>query len=113
YPDVRILEYGGLAPVNPVDVTAAGIGTNAAGDSGLATTTHNNDLIFGANYVVTSTTSVGAGFTKRVITSPDGDIAEERVVATAGTYSATAPLTSAGPWVMQMVAFRGALVGPP
>ena len=113
YPDVRILEYSGLAPVNPVDVTAAGIGSNAASDSGLATTTNNNDLIFGANYVVTSTTSVGAGFTKRVITSPDGDIAEERIVATAGTYNATAPLTSAGPWVMQMVAFRGALVGPP
>jgi hypothetical protein len=112
-PDVRILEYGGLAQVNPVDVTAAAIGTNAASDSGLATTTHNNDLIFGANYVKTSTTSGGAGFTKRVITSPDGDIAEERIVATAGTYSATAPLTSAGPWVMQMVAFRGALVGPP
>src|SRR4029077_6395496 len=41
------------------------------------------------------------------------DIAEERVVATAGTYSATAPLTSAGPWVMQMVAFRGGGAGPP
>jgi hypothetical protein len=111
--DIRILEYTGIDQVNPVDVTAAAIGTNAASDSGVATTTHNNDLIFGANYVKTSTAGAGGGFTSRVITSPDGDIAEDRVVSAAGSYSASAPLTSAGPWVMQMVAFRGALTGPP
>ena len=113
YPDVQILEYSGLDTVNPVDVTAAAIGTNAASNSGGATTTNTNDLIFGANKVATSTASAGAGFTKRVITYPDGDIAEDRVVSTAGNYSASAPLTSPGPWVMQMVAFRGAAVGPP
>jgi len=111
--DIRILEYTGIDQVNPVDVTAAAIGTNAASDSGLATTTHGNDLIFGANYVKTSTVGAGGGFTSRVITSPDGDIAEDRVVSVAGSYSASAPLTSTGPWVMQMVAFRGALAGPP
>ena len=39
---------------------------------------------------------------------PDGDIAEDRVVTAVGSYSASAPLSSAGPWVMQMVAFRAA-----
>src|SRR4029077_2755554 len=33
YADIRILEYSGLAQVNPVDVTAAAIGTNAASNS--------------------------------------------------------------------------------
>ena len=45
--------------------------------------------------------------TQRLLTN-DGDIAEDRVVTAAGSYSASAPLSSAGPWVMQMVAFRAA-----
>jgi hypothetical protein len=52
------------------------------------------------------TGAAGSGFTSRIITSPDGDIAEDEVAAAAGSYSASATLTSAGPWVMQMVAFR-------
>jgi chitodextrinase len=115
FADVRILEYTGIDPVNPVDVIAAAIGTNATANSGAVTTTHANDLLFGANTVFTSTAEAGAGagFTSRVITAPDGDIAEDRVVSAAGSYSGSAPLTSPGPWVMQMVAFRGALTGPP
>ena len=41
-----------------------------------------------------------------MITSPDGDIAEDKMVNTSGSYSATASLGSWGPWIMQMVAFR-------
>jgi hypothetical protein len=41
-----------------------------------------------------------------VITSPDADIAEDRVVSMVGAYLATAPLGNAGPWVMQMVALK-------
>ena len=77
---------------------------------GPATTTLANDLIFGADMVATTTTAAGSGFTSRVITTPDGDIAEDKVVTTAGSNSATATLSS-GAWVMQMVAF-GALTGP-
>ena len=113
YADIRILEYSGLDQVNPVDVVAAAIGTNSASNSGSATSTNANDLIFGANIVATLTAGPGAGFVSRGITSPDGDIVEDRVVSTTASYSASAPLTSSGPWVMQMVAFRGALTGPP
>jgi hypothetical protein len=113
YADIRILEYSGLDPVNPVDVVAAAIGTNTASNSSSATSTNANDLIFGANTVSTTTAGAGAGFTSRIITVPDSDIAEDRVVSTVGNYSAGAPLTSSGPWVMQMVAFRGAVGGPP
>jgi len=106
YADIRILEYSGLDRVTPIDVTAAAIGTNAATNSGAATTTNANDLIFGANTVAVTTTAPGAGFTKRMITVPDADIAEDQVVTTAGSYSATAPLNTPGNWVMQMVAFK-------
>jgi hypothetical protein len=51
-------------------------------------------------------TNAGSGFTKRIITTPDADIAEDRVVTATGSYSATAPQT--GNWVMQMVTFRAA-----
>ncbi len=53
------------------------------------------------------TTAAGAGYMSRVITSPDGDILEDRVVSATGSYNATAPL-SGGSWVMQVVAFRAA-----
>ena len=105
YPDIRILEYSGADPSNPVDVTAASSGNSATSSSGSATTTNATDLIFGANLVLSSTTGPGSGFTSRVITMPDGDIAEDEMVTTLGTYSATAPLASAE-WIMQMVAFR-------
>ena len=41
-------------------------------------------------------TAAGAGFTKRIITSPDGDIAEDRNATAMGSYTATAPLNVSG-----------------
>ncbi len=107
YPDIRILEYRGADLNNPVDVTAAATGNSTTTNSGSATTTNATDLIFGASMVATFTPGPGGGFTSRLLTSPDGDIAEDRMVTTTGSYSATtAALTPAGPWIMQMVAFR-------
>src|SRR5262249_38741330 len=105
YPDIRILEYSGVDPRNPVDVTAASSGNSASSSSGSVTTTNATDLIFGANIVQTTTTGPGSGFTSRLLTSPDGDIVEDRIVTATGRHSATAPLSS-GQWIMQMVAFR-------
>src|SRR5581483_3380370 len=104
YPDIRILEYSGADPNNPVDVAGAGTGSSST-SSASATTTNVADLVFAANLVQTMTTGAGNGFTKRLITSPDGDIAEDMMAASAGTYTATAPLSS-GQWIMQMVALR-------
>jgi len=107
-PDIRILEYSGADPNNPVDVTASKSGNSKTSRSGSVTTTNANDLLFAANIVWTSTAVAGAGFTNRMITSPDGDIVEDRTVTTAGTYGATAPLNQSGPWIMQLIAFRAA-----
>ena len=106
YPDIRILEYSGADPNNPVDVTAASSGSSAASSSGSATTTNATDLIFGANLVQTTTSGPGSGFSSRMLTSPDGDIAEDQMVTAAGSYSATAPVSPSGQWIMQMAAFR-------
>ncbi|HEX9548874.1 MAG TPA: fibronectin type III domain-containing protein, partial [Acidimicrobiales bacterium] len=113
FADVRILEYAGLDPVSPVDVTASATGSTATSSTPAAVTTNASDLLFAANTVTSWTTGPGAGWTSRVITTPDGDIAEDQIVSVAGSYGATAPLSSAGPWVMQMVAFKAAPSGPP
>jgi chitodextrinase len=105
FPDVRILEYSGIISTSPLDVTAAASGTGTTADSGGATTTNANDLLFGANMTTGSTSGPGTGFTSRVITWPDGDIAEDQVVSTTGAYHATAGMDGS-PWVMQMAAFR-------
>ena len=105
-PDIRILEYSGADPANPVDVTATNSGYSTSSSSGSSTTTNATDLIFGANIVATRTTRPDSGFTNRLLTSPDGDIAEDRMVTATGSYSAAAPISPVGQWIMQMVAFR-------
>ncbi len=109
--DIRVLEYAGVDPNNPVDVVVAGSGNSATSSSGAATTTNATDLLVSANLVQTATTGPGSGFTERLLTTSDGDIAEDQTVTAKGSYSATAPLSSAGPWIMQMVAFRAASSG--
>ena len=107
YPEVDVMEYRGLDPLSPLDVFAAGTGNGTVSNSGAATTTNAHDLILGVNNVTTGTNSAGTNFTKRIITVPNGNIVEDRIVAAAGSYSATANLTSGG-WIMQMVAFKAA-----
>ena len=113
YPDIRILEYSGLDPANPLHAAAASTGSSASSSSGALTTTTPNVLLVAANVVATGTTGPGAGYTSRMITTPDGDIVEDRIVTAAGSYSAAAPLSSSGFWVMQLVAFKAAAGGAP
>jgi hypothetical protein len=113
YPDLRIAEYSGIDSVNPVDVTAVATGSSINAATTAVTTTNPTDLLVAANMVMTFTASAGAGFTLRQRTPTDGDILEDRVVTSVGSYAGTATLTSAGYWVMQMVAFRAAGSSPP
>jgi outer membrane protein assembly factor BamB len=108
YPDVRILEYSGLDPVNPLDTSASAAGTGATASSGNLTTTAANEMIFGAGTTSGVFSGGTNGFISRIITPIDGDIAADRLVGTAGTYAATANQTGPAAWVMQGVAFRDA-----
>jgi Domain of unknown function (DUF1929)/Chitobiase/beta-hexosaminidase C-terminal domain len=105
YADVRILSYRGLDTTSPVEAAAGASGTGTAANSGSVTTANANDLIFGAAYVSSRVMTAGTGFSSRVITSPDGDIAEDKTVTAAGSYNATATIAS-GNWVMQVVALK-------
>jgi hypothetical protein len=105
-PDIRILEYAGLDTVNPLDVTAGNMGNTENTDSGFVTTRSATELLFAASTVFTSVPGPGSGYIARIVTNPDGNIAEDRPVAAIGRYRSTAPLNAAGPWIMQLVTFR-------
>jgi chitodextrinase len=105
YPDIRLAEYSGIDPNNPLDVVASATGNSAASTTPPVTTTFANDLLIGANLVQSLTITGGSGFSTRVITSPDGDILEDRIVTATGSYSASANIAAA-PWIMQLAAFR-------
>ena len=107
FADVRILEYGGLDPASPLDVTRSAAGSAATASSGAATIGFASELLLGAGTTDASFTGPGSGYTSRIITNPDADIAEDRTVTATGSYSATAPI-SGGNWVMQLVTFKAA-----
>ena len=71
--------------------------------SGAVTTTQANDLLFGAGASANTITKAGTGFTARL--EDFGNLTEDRVATTAGSYSATATQNGSA-WVMQLVAFR-------
>ena len=66
-----------------------------------------NELIFAAGITTGAFSAAGTNFTNRIITTPDGDIAEDRFVTATGSYNATATLGSAA-WLMQVATFRAA-----
>ena len=103
--DVRVLEYSGLDTSTPLDVTAGASGSSASANSGAATTTSANELIFGAGTTAGSYLSGGTGFATRIIT-PDSDIAMDKIVSATGSNSVTGNLAYAYYWVQQMATFR-------
>jgi hypothetical protein len=120
YPDIRILEYQGVAASNPVDVVAVASSDNTATSTlpsftNTVSTSYAPDLLLAANTVEGFTTGTGgAGFTQRFLTSPDGNSVEDRISTVPGFVSAASgPISGPWGWVMQMVAFRGANAQPP
>jgi IPT/TIG domain len=105
HPDIRIAEYSGIDTANPLDTSAGAQGNTATSDSGPAATTNANDLLVGGNTVQSTTTAPGTGFTSRGITA-DGDILEDQIVSSTGSYNATATLDKVQQWIMQFAAFR-------
>ena len=97
-------EYSGIRAAAPLDVTASATGTSGSLNSGSAPTSYATDLIFAGGVSANTVSAAGSGFTAR--SKAEGNMTEDRVVTTVGSYSATAT-NSAGAWGMQMVAFKG------
>jgi glucose/arabinose dehydrogenase/PKD repeat protein/fibronectin type 3 domain-containing protein len=98
-----IHEYSGLDRTAPLDVSKASTGTARAMDSGSATTSNANDVIFGAGSSTNNVTAAGTGFTTRL--NANRSRTEDKTVATAGPNRATATQNGTQ-WVMHMAAFK-------
>jgi len=107
FPDVRIVEYAGIDPVDPFDVSASQGGISVDMTTGFAVTTHAHDLVVAAAIVDGTTVAPGNGFVGRIITVPNGSILEDMEVTEKGRFSATATQNAPVGWVMQLAAFRG------
>jgi len=105
--DLRITEYSGLSKTNTFDTGTSATGNGSTASSGFITISATNELLFGAGMTATTFGAPGPGFSQRVITSPDGDIIEDQIATTAGSFNATASLSS-GAWLMQIAAFKSA-----
>jgi len=109
YLDLRIGEYSGVAAATPVDQVVTAGGTGTAVDSGnTATTTHWHDMLVSASTVEHAETAGDPAYTVRILTSPDGNILQDREVTATGAYHATATQNSSGGWVITLVALRAA-----
>ena len=103
--DMRAAEYSGLGNAN-LDVTSGASGVSAAASSGNATIAAARELLFGAGMCSQNYSAPSAGFTQRIVTA-NGDIAEDRIANSAGTYAAGGVLPNGSvEWVMQLATFR-------
>ena len=101
--DMYIHEYSGIDKADPLDVSSAKEGTTAAMNSGSATTSNANDLIFGAGASASTVNQTGSGFTSR--STRFANRTEDKNVTSAGPYNATAS-QNGNAWVMHMAAFK-------
>jgi hypothetical protein len=109
--ELYLSEYSGTDPNNPIDAQAGASGSAGAVTSGTATTTAAGDVIYG--YCVGDwSCTAGPGFATR--SSLDGNLLEDKLAGSAGSYAATG--TANNGWTMQMVALKpasGSGVMPP
>ncbi len=105
-PELRLLEYAGLSTTAPLDTTNQG---QASGSktvtTGAATTMHAYDLLVGCETSNDSVKNLGTGYTLRV--TAGGDVVEDKIVTTTGSYTADATLYNDADWMMRIVAFEG------
>jgi hypothetical protein len=106
---VRLAEYRGIDPINPIDVTASAYGIGVVADSGWVTTTNPSDLLVGIELTGGTSTWPAPSYTARQMdmSEPAGsDLIEDEFVTTAGAYHATAYMSPQAWWAMQFVALR-------
>ncbi len=110
-PDVRFLEYSGLDPNNPLDTGVSNAGNGTLADTGPCSTTSASELIVAGATVTTGVTAAGSGFTTVDYTF-NGDNVEHQITSAIGSCEATSVL-AVGNWVIQTVAFKAGVAGPP
>ena len=94
---LRVLEYQGLDPNEPVDVAIARYGNNVSLNSGFVTPTDGNDLLVSVDFAQSTGIAASAGNTVRLIrTDPilGSDMVEDSTVSTIAAYGTSAVATA-------------------
>jgi chitodextrinase len=102
---IYIHEYSGISATNPVGFTASATGSSPFLNSGSISTPSTNYLIFGGGVSDNVVTAAGTDFIARSLAY--GNITEDRIAASPGTYAATG-IHNGLIWAMQVVAFQPA-----
>src|SRR5215472_12313410 len=102
---IYIHEYAGLAS-SALDQVSTQTGTGTAVTSGAKTTTQANELVFGYASVGNRVSGGGTGFTVRQ--TAGGNMSEDMIVSTTGTYAATFTQNISSKWTGFLVTFKGA-----
>jgi hypothetical protein len=109
YPDLRILEYSGVSATATVNQTASSFDNSnmtTAAQAGPVATDGSGQLVFAAGMTNNGFTYAMNGFTVRIISQPDADVAEDLVSTGAGSYTAAATLNTMTEWLLQVVSFH-------
>ncbi len=107
FPDLRIFEYAGIDPVNPLDAANGSSGNGFTASSGPVTTNAANELVFASDTVLSKTLAPGSGYVPIVFTT-FFDIVEHRVRSQKGIFKPSASLDAKTNWVMQAATFKAA-----
>jgi hypothetical protein len=97
--EAYVQEYSG---VSAFDVATAMSGTATLMESGYATTTAPNDLVFA--FGITGTARAGTGFTTR--SNYNDNLTEDEILVSPGSVEATATQVSGSGWTLTMAAFK-------
>jgi len=102
--ELYIHEYSGADQTSPLDVTASSTGNSSTSDSGSKTTNFPNELVFG--YCQASTVNCNQGTNFAVRRTDNGNLSEDMIATSTGSYSASANLGGSNDWIMSMATFR-------
>jgi len=104
--ELYLSEYKGVDQMNPIDAQAGASGKAGSVSSGNATTTMTGDVIY-AYCVGDWVCTAGSGFAAH--STLNGNLIEDKLAGTAGTYVATGSANNG--WSIQMVALKPASSG--
>jgi hypothetical protein len=102
--DIRVLEYSGLDPNNPLDQGVSNAGSGSPADSGACLTTSAVELIVAGTTVSSEVTAAGQNFTT-VDYTVEGDNVEHQLTSAVGSCEAQT-VVAGGNWVTQSVSFK-------
>jgi hypothetical protein len=104
--ELYLHEYSGADKTSPLDVTASSTGNSSIADSGSRTTNFPNELVFGYCQSNGESCAQGTNFATR--RTDTGNLSEDMIATSTGSYSASANLTGVAYWIMSMATFKPA-----